>query len=66
MKHRSVWLPAGLAIVLLGCGHRTEQYVLPDEITDFSVLYNSNCAGCHGTDARWVPRGPCAIPSSWQ
>lgn len=62
MTHRSVWLPAGLAIVLLGCGHRTEQYVLPDEITDFSALYNSNCAGCHGTDARSGPARPLRDP----
>jgi len=52
MKHRAVWLPAGLAVFLLGCGHRTEQYVLPDQVTDFSVLYASNCAGCHGPDGR--------------
>jgi mono/diheme cytochrome c family protein len=52
MKCREVWIPAGLAIVLLGCGHRTEQYVLPDEVADFSALYESNCAACHGRDGR--------------
>jgi len=44
------WIPACIAIVLIGCGHRTEQYVLPDQIADFSVLFGSNCAGCHGRD----------------
>lgn len=53
MKSRAVWLPAGLAIVLLGCGDRTEQYILPDQVTEFSVLYESNCAGCHGRDGRF-------------
>ena len=52
MKRREVWIPAGLAIVLLGCGHRTEQYQLPDEVADFSALYESNCAACHGRDGR--------------
>ena len=50
MKCRAVWAPAGFAIVLLGCGARTEQYILPDQVTDFSALYQSNCAGCHGRD----------------
>src|SRR5467141_3303465 len=52
MKCREVWLPAGLAIVLLGCGGRTEQYILPDQVTEFSALYESNCAGCHGRNGR--------------
>jgi cytochrome c oxidase cbb3-type subunit 3 len=46
------WLPVCISIVLLGCGHRTEQYILPDQITDFSSLFGSNCAGCHGPDGR--------------
>ena len=46
------WLPACFAVVLLGCGHRTEQYILPDQITDFPVLFAGNCAGCHGPDGR--------------
>ncbi len=46
------WLPACFAMILIGCGHRTEQYILPDQITDFSALFGSNCAGCHGPDGR--------------
>jgi mono/diheme cytochrome c family protein len=46
-----VWLPACL-MVLLGCGHPAEQFVLPDQVTDFSALYQNNCAGCHGRDGR--------------
>ena len=46
------WLTACIALVLIGCGHRTEQYILPDQIADFSVLFGSNCAGCHGPDGR--------------
>ena len=53
MKSRPMkWLPACIAIVLLGCGHRTEQYILPDQVADFSALYESNCAGCHGREGR--------------
>jgi len=39
-------------ILLLGCGDRIEHYTLPDQITDFTVLYGNNCAGCHGRDGR--------------
>jgi cytochrome c oxidase cbb3-type subunit 3 len=46
------WLSACIAMVLVGCGHRTEQYILPDQIVDFSALFGSNCAGCHGPDGR--------------
>ncbi len=52
MKFRAVWLLANLAIVLLGCGHRAEQFILPDQVTDFSALYGGNCAGCHGRDGK--------------
>jgi len=52
MTRSVVWLPAGLAVLLLGCGHRIEQYVLPDQITDFSALFASNCSGCHGVNGR--------------
>jgi cytochrome c oxidase cbb3-type subunit 3 len=52
MKRRNVWLLTGLAIYLLGCGKRTEQYILPDQIADFSTLYESNCSGCHGPNGR--------------
>jgi cytochrome c oxidase cbb3-type subunit 3 len=44
------WLTACISLVLVGCGHRTEQYILPDQITEFSTLFGSNCAGCHGRD----------------
>lgn len=52
MKCPKIWIPASLAIILLGCGHRTEQYVLPDEIAEFSTLYDRNCSACHGRDGR--------------
>jgi len=52
MNWRAVSLLAGLAIVLVGCGHRTEQFTSPDQITDFATLFGNNCAGCHGHDGR--------------
>jgi mono/diheme cytochrome c family protein len=39
-------------ILLLGCGDRIEHYTLPDQITEFTALYDNNCAGCHGRDGR--------------
>src|ERR1700735_4336497 len=26
--------------------------IVPDEISDFNVLYSENCAGCHGSEGR--------------
>jgi cytochrome c oxidase cbb3-type subunit 3/ubiquinol-cytochrome c reductase cytochrome c subunit len=49
---RSVWVVACLFSLLLGCGRRVEQYVLPSQIADFRALYETNCAGCHGVDGR--------------
>jgi cytochrome c oxidase cbb3-type subunit 3/ubiquinol-cytochrome c reductase cytochrome c subunit len=49
-------------MVLIGCGHRTEQYILPDQITGFSALFGSNCAGCHGRDGRSGPARPLNDP----
>jgi len=62
MRRSAVWLPAGLVIALLGCGSRTEQYLLPDQVTDFSALYESNCVGCHGRDGRSGAAHPLKDP----
>jgi cytochrome c oxidase cbb3-type subunit III len=62
MKRAVVWLPASLAILLAGCGHPTERYVLPDRVTEFPVLYKDNCAGCHGLDGRLGAARPLNDP----
>ena len=62
MKRRALWLPACLAVLLAGCGHATEKYTLPDSVTDFSVLYKDNCAGCHGLDGRLGAARPMNDP----
>jgi cytochrome c oxidase cbb3-type subunit III len=59
---RPVWMAAGLALLLAGCGHRTEQYTLPDEVTDFAVLYAQNCAACHGNNGRGGAARPLNDP----
>ncbi len=41
-----------LLIAGAGCKVRTEDYLRPDQITDFKTLYSENCAGCHGDDGR--------------
>lgn len=50
MTRRSIWMVAGLVVLLAGCGRRAEQYTLPDEVMDFAVLYAQNCAACHGNN----------------
>jgi mono/diheme cytochrome c family protein len=50
------------AILLLGCGHKVEQFVFPDQITDFTALYGRNCAGCHGRDGRLGAARPLNDP----
>jgi len=52
MSRRRVLFPVALTVALLGCGSRIEQFTLPDDVTDFTALYDSNCAGCHGRDGR--------------
>ncbi len=53
-----------LSIVLCGCANAPGRElaastpIVPNEISDFNVLYGENCAGCHGTDGR----GGAAIP----
>jgi cytochrome c oxidase cbb3-type subunit 3/ubiquinol-cytochrome c reductase cytochrome c subunit len=44
-----------LVTCLSGCGHRTEEYVLPDQVSDFKVLFGANCSGCHGRNGREGP-----------
>jgi len=56
------WFPACIAMVLLSCGHRTEQYILPDQITEFPALFESNCTGCHGRDGHYGAARPLNDP----
>jgi cytochrome c oxidase cbb3-type subunit 3 len=36
----------------VGCKIRTEEYLRPDQVTDFKTLYAENCSGCHGENGR--------------
>ena len=49
MKRLLLFIPA---LLLPGCARRIEHYTLPDQITDFTALFGSNCAGCHGPNGR--------------
>jgi cytochrome c oxidase cbb3-type subunit 3 len=62
MKRHAIWLPASLCILLLGCSDRPEQFILPDQVSDFSALYESNCAGCHGRDGHFGAARPLKDP----
>ena len=53
---------AGLcALVLSGCANapgrplESDTPIVPSQISDFSVLYNQNCAGCHGATGTGQP-----------
>lgn len=50
------------AVLMIGCGNRVEQYVLPDDVSDFTALYQNNCAGCHGRDGRFGAARPLNDP----
>jgi mono/diheme cytochrome c family protein len=50
------------AILMLGCSHKVEQFVFPDQVTDFTALYGSNCAGCHGRAGRLGAARPLNDP----
>lgn len=64
---RSWWLVAGPALILAttGCtppGKPKTEIVNTREITDFRVLYNQNCQGCHGADGKNGPGRPLNDP----
>src|SRR5579862_7747644 len=50
------------AILLLGCGGHVEQYTLPEQVTNFTTLFEGNCAGCHGQDGRLGAARPLNDP----
>jgi cytochrome c oxidase cbb3-type subunit III len=57
---------AGLIATLAGCrpapGHPPEPMLNPDQVTDFAVLYNQNCAACHGVNGQNGPAIDLANP----
>jgi len=48
-----------LALALCGCtkapGYPKAEYVPPDQVTDFTTLYNTNCRACHGANGQNGP-----------
>src|SRR5271154_3395812 len=68
MKIHLAWGYSSLLFVLLlsGCdrlpGKPGAQEVRPDEVKDFSRLYASNCAACHGADGSNGPSIALANP----
>jgi cytochrome c oxidase cbb3-type subunit III len=62
MRNRSIGILASSVLLLAGCSRHTEQYTLPDEITDFAALYSQNCAGCHGDEGRGGAARPLNDP----
>jgi mono/diheme cytochrome c family protein len=59
MKFRVlIFAAAGLSALLCGCANPPgrpvagDEPVVPNEVTDFNVLYGQNCAGCHGDNGK--------------
>lgn len=57
---------AGLTATIAACrpapGHPPQPMLNPDQITDFTTLYNQNCAGCHGASGENGPALDLANP----
>jgi len=52
MKGATLGLPALLLVICSGCGKPMEEPLLPQNVTDFNLLFAQNCAGCHGADGK--------------
>ncbi len=64
MNHRRITIMIGLALMVSGCGKPSpdDDYVRPDQITDFHVLFGKSCSGCHGMDGQLGPAPPINDP----
>jgi len=54
-----------LALAACGCrapGYPKAEYVPPDQVTDFTTLYNTNCRACHGPNGQNGPAMDLANP----
>jgi cytochrome c oxidase cbb3-type subunit III len=60
-------LLVSLSFLMSGCGFpgkpkEAERPVPADQVTDFDVLYQTHCAGCHGADGKLGPAPPLNDP----
>jgi mono/diheme cytochrome c family protein len=56
IKVRLLVVGLGISCLFLaGCGKPVKEEVLPQDITDFAVLFQSNCSGCHGVNGKNGP-----------
>jgi mono/diheme cytochrome c family protein len=66
MRYPARLLLACLAALPAGCGHAPgyppSPIARPTEITDFAILYSSNCAACHGAGGQNGPAIDLANP----
>lgn len=48
----------------IGCGKPdpADRFVRPADVTDFGVLFQQNCSGCHGAEGSLGPAPPLADP----
>jgi mono/diheme cytochrome c family protein len=54
----ALFFSVGCNWTLPGQPKAADRYVPPQDIKDFSVLFQQNCAGCHGVDGRLGPAPP--------
>jgi mono/diheme cytochrome c family protein len=50
IRLRHVLLAIAAATLTSGCDAAHETAIRPEQVTDFHVLFDVNCAGCHGAD----------------
>ncbi|WOO41681.1 c-type cytochrome [Rubellicoccus peritrichatus] len=58
MRLPQITLFSLIVLILSGCDwmpgkpKRADEYIRPENITDFATLYNTNCASCHSLDSK--------------
>jgi mono/diheme cytochrome c family protein len=55
-----IYVCIGLVMSITGCGKPdpNKRFVYPEEVKDFTALFELNCQGCHGPDGRRGPAPP--------
>jgi cytochrome c oxidase cbb3-type subunit 3 len=64
-RRRPVWMTALVLFALTGCDwpgkpNPAHRFVAPDQVIDFTTLFEKNCRGCHGAGGTFGPAPPLA------
>ena len=47
-----LWVLLAALVMTAACGKPGKEEPLPQDVTDFHVLFKENCSGCHGADGK--------------